>query len=354
LIIHMNLIITACLACSTICWLLIMTRKWHQRWSDDGVLGVQKSHSIATPRIGGMGIFSGLMVCVLTTNGEVFSIAFTMLIAGAPAFVAGLLEDFTKRVGVTERLIATMLGGLIAWAHTGISLTRLDIWGWDTWLMWSWFSVLFTAFAIAGVVNALNIIDGLNGLASGVFVLCCAGLGCVAYLVGDYHLAQLSLMLVAVALGFMVWNFPFGKIFLGDGGAYLLGFCLAWLAVLLPMRNQGVSPWVSLLICSYPIIEVLFSMWRRWRRHNPTGQPDRLHLHSLIWARWSRKRLAAYSLTLRNSAVAPWIWAGILMPIGLAIMFFDADSKFLMGCFALVTGVYFLIYRRLIKFAWLR
>jgi len=135
---------------------------------------------------------------------------------------------------------------------------------------------LFTAFAVAGIANSVNIIDGFNGLASGVVVLMLLTLGSIAYSVGDTAVLNLALLGAAVVLGFMAVNYPRGYIFLGDAGAYTLGYYVAVLAVALATRNPDqVSPWAMLLVCGYPFIETLFSVYRRAsrkRKHNP-GSP---------------------------------------------------------------------------------
>jgi UDP-N-acetylmuramyl pentapeptide phosphotransferase/UDP-N-acetylglucosamine-1-phosphate transferase len=148
------------------------------------------------------------------------------LLAGIHAFVFGLAEDFTKRVSVSKRLLATMASGLLAWWLSGYTLSRVDIWGLDTLLQWLPFGVLFTAFAVGGVANAINIIDGLNGLASSMVMWALLGIAALAASLGDTMLASSCLLLAACVFGFFVVNWPFGKLFLGDGGSYFLGFAV--------------------------------------------------------------------------------------------------------------------------------
>ncbi|WP_205758243.1 MraY family glycosyltransferase, partial [Macromonas bipunctata] len=254
--------LVTCLGCVA----LVLTQRWHARWSIDGSHGVQKFHTHPTPRVAGIAIVLGLFTSSWFLSADVKAVLMPMLWASLPAFVFGFVEDLTKKVGVRERLLATIASGILAWWFTGISLDRVNVWGLDALLTWMPVSVLFTAFAIGGVANAVNIIDGFNGLAAGVVMICLAALGVCAHRVGDPTLMVVCMVLVSVIAGFWLVNFPLGKIFLGDGGAYLIGFCLGWIAVLLPMRNPGISPWASLLACAYPILEVLFSILRRHRR----------------------------------------------------------------------------------------
>jgi UDP-N-acetylmuramyl pentapeptide phosphotransferase/UDP-N-acetylglucosamine-1-phosphate transferase len=137
----------------------------------------------------------------------------------------------------------------------------------------------------------------------------------------DTDLFNLAILLAAVSAGFMVLNYPFGKIFMGDGGAYFLGFMVGQIAILLPMRNPEVSPWVSLLICAYPVVEVLYSMYRRIRNKKSSGAPDDQHLHTLIKTKLIRTHFDNLSQNRRNALVAPLIWVAVAALGTVACMF---------------------------------
>jgi UDP-N-acetylmuramyl pentapeptide phosphotransferase/UDP-N-acetylglucosamine-1-phosphate transferase len=334
------------LSCLAIC----LSQKWHSRWSFDHSHGVQKFHTNPTPRVGGAAIYLGIVSSLFLLDKAETSLMLPLVLASIPAFLFGLTEDLTKKVGVVIRLGATFASGILAWLLSGISLNRLDILGVDWLLAWPVVSVIFTAFAIAGIANAVNIVDGFNGLASGLVAMSLVALGFVAQSVGDITLMNICILLFAVVLGFMAMNFPFGKIFMGDGGAYLIGFCLAWVAILLPIRNPSISPWCSLLACLYPVLEVLFSMARRLSRNLHPGHPDRLHLHSLVKTRIVRKRLAALPPVLMNSAVSPLIWSLSAVPCILAVSFASNLTALIFGV-ALCAICYRLLYLRLTRFA---
>jgi UDP-N-acetylmuramyl pentapeptide phosphotransferase/UDP-N-acetylglucosamine-1-phosphate transferase len=140
-------------------------------------------------------------------------------------------------------------------------------------------------------------------------------------------------------------NFPLGKLFLGDGGAYLVGFALAWLAVLLLMRNPAVSPWAALLACGYPVIEVLYSMWRRRRNKAPTGEPDKLHLHSLVKTQVITRAVPHWKPRFRNAAVSPIMWLYACLPASLAVWLEGESRLVLATAFAFCVGVYHLLYQ---------
>jgi UDP-N-acetylmuramyl pentapeptide phosphotransferase/UDP-N-acetylglucosamine-1-phosphate transferase len=212
-------------------------------------------------------------------------------------------------------------------------------------------AVVFTAFAVGGVANAINIVDGFNGLAGGLVIIYTLALGTIANQVDDGTLAGVFFATAAVTVGFMALNFPFGKIFLGDGGAYLLGFCLGWLSVLLIERNPQVNPAAVLLTCSYAVVEVVFSMYRRWKRAKPMMHPDRLHLHSLLNSRVTRNRLRQRSILLQNASVSPLVWLIAVVPAMVGVLWWNVPSAAWLGLAGFVLA-YALIYRRLALFGW--
>ncbi|MEJ7928445.1 glycosyltransferase [Ramlibacter sp. AN1015] len=344
-------LVWAALTSLVVCLGIAFTTSWHGRLTLDTSIGVQKFHTTPTPRVGGVGIVLALYIALMNLPGSVASIVQPMLLAATLAFVSGLAEDVTKRVSVRERLLATVCSGVAAWWLSGVTLTRLDVWGLDYLLQWLPFSVLFTAFAAAGVANAINIIDGFNGLAAGVILIALLALGAVAHGAGDPDMVKVCLLLGAATIGFLLVNFPFGKIFLGDGGAYLLGFMLGWVAVLVSVRNPEVSPWASLLACAYPILEVLFSVARRSRRRTNPGHPDRLHMHSLLKCRVTRKLLPNSPAVMKNSAVSPIVWGFSSVPAAAAVLWSDS-TPILIAAFAACALLYALVYRRLVRFRW--
>ena len=265
--------------------LLVITKGLHGRFSMDGLEGVQKMHKTPTPRVGGVAIFAGVISGWFFAPPGVDRILGVLIVAGLPAFMFGLAEDLTKQVSVMARLLATMASGAFGWWMTGYALTKVGVLPLDMLLGWLPFSVLFTAFAVGGVANAVNIIDGFNGLASGFVVLALCGLGAISYLQGDAVLGVSCLAIAASVVGFWLVNWPLGKIFLGDGGSYFAGFALAWASVLLLDRSRGVTAFAPLLVCIHPVTEVLFSIYRRRLKKAHPGHPDRLHLHSLIMRR---------------------------------------------------------------------
>lgn len=333
-------------------FVLVITKNWHGSFSLDSATGVQKFHTEATPRIGGVGVMAGLLAGCWLAPPDVRALLGPMLLASSLAFGFGLLEDVSKSVGVLARLLATMGSGLLAWHLTGVAMQNTGVYLLDWALQWLPLAVLFTAFAVGGVANAVNIIDGFNGLASGSVAIMAGAIGLIALEVGDPSLAGVCAVVAACAVGFGAVNWPMGRIFLGDGGAYLLGFCVAWLAVLLPMRNPTLTAWTTVLVCAYPVLEVGFSVRRKAKRqgHSP-GAPDKVHLHMLIYRRLVRHALPDASRTLQNSMTSPWCWMASILPALWAIIF-AAEEMMLQIGFGLAIFGYAAVYARLTQFRW--
>lgn len=335
-----------------VAWLLVLSRDWHGHFSMDGTDGVQKFHTTPTPRIGGLAIAAGLIFVCSQATHVVKDLMLPILLAGIPAFGAGVIEDVTKKVGVLPRLLATMVSGGLAWYLTGVAMRNTGVPPVDWLLAYTPMAVAFTAFAVGGVANAVNIIDGFNGLAAGAVAIMLAALGLIALNVGDSPLATLCFIIAAVVLGFGAVNWPLGKIFLGDGGAYLLGFLLAWIAVLLPMRNPQITAWATMLVCAYPVLEVGFSYRRKSKRegHHP-GQPDKVHFHMLMYRRVARPLFASASNALKNGLTSPFCWLYAALPAGWAVVFAQNKGMLALG-FTIAILTYAVVYARLTQFRW--
>ena len=331
--------------------LLVATQNWHGHFSMDSVFGVQKFHTRPTPRIGGVAIAVGALAGYLLAGKAHQSLLGPLLLAGTPAFVFGLTEDVTKKVSVRTRLLATMASGALGWAITGLSITDANLVGLDWLLGFTVLSVAFTAFAVGGVANAINIIDGFNGLAAGAVIIILTSFGIMAISVGDSDLAYTALILACAMLGFGLINWPMGRIFLGDGGAYFVGFAIAWLAVLMLARHPEVSAWAPMLVCGYPILEVFFSIARRRRRGSSPGDADRLHLHSLVKRRVARVLLPRASSLARNSLTGAIMWGAALLPAIIAVRW-PTDTPALVLGFGGCVLLYSVVYARLTQFRW--
>ncbi len=234
----------------------------------------QLFHDRPTPRAGGIGIFLTNLLVIFNPIGWKF------LASALPAFLAGLADDFSS-ISPKVRLIFQALSATLA-----VSLLDavIDSIGFGISIPF-WLGAILTIIAITGVINALNIIDGFNGLAGGFALLAYLSLGYVAYQVNDIILLEIIFINIAALIGFLLFNFPKGKIFLGDGGAYFLGFSLAVISLLLHHNHpREVSQWYPLALLIYPVFELGFSIYRRrFLEKKDATLHDNNHLHQLIY-----------------------------------------------------------------------
>lgn len=334
-------------------FLLIQYQHLHGHYtSDSDILGPQKVHTNIVPRIGGISIAIGLLIGELINLMTLApsTLGLTLLLCSIPVFLAGLGEDITKNVGIITRLLFGTISGIFFIFLTNGRIQGLDVPFLDPLFTIPGFVIFLTVFAIVGLINAFNIIDGFNGLASLVGAIILAAITVQAYRVNDTEITYLGLMMITAILGFFYWNYPRGLIFLGDGGAYLIGFWIASLSVLLVYRNAQISPWFALVINGYPIVETIFSIYRRkiHRGKNP-GSPDRIHFHSLIYRRIIRQNYINKYPNEANAKTSMYSWALTIACI-LPALIWPASTYILGGVFGLFVGLYIWIYSKIVRF----
>ena len=335
--------------------LVIKEAKLHGPALDSDFGGVQKNHVHSVARIGGLSIFFAvaLSACISIWRVPAMTSWMVSLIACSfIAFAGGIVEDYTGKVSAMRRLLLTMIAALLAYFLLDARLDRID-WPFSVWPLAIWLALPLSVLAVAGIANAINIIDGFNGLASVVTICMLLSLGYVALQVNDMFVLVAALMVAGATAGFLIWNYPVGLIFLGDGGAYFIGFMLGELALLLVVRNPQVSTWYAALLLIYPAFETLFSAYRRMfvRGKSPT-MPDGIHLHSLIFRRivqWAVGRKEGRALLRRNSLTSPYLWMFSLMAVIPATMFWRHTWVLMVFCLLFMTS-YIWLYVRIVRF----
>jgi UDP-N-acetylmuramyl pentapeptide phosphotransferase/UDP-N-acetylglucosamine-1-phosphate transferase len=351
------ILVLSFLACTSVTLLLIASSHRHSRWSaDDDRAGPQKMHVKVVPRVGGLGVAAGILsgaVALGWFHPGLWSLIGLLCICAAPTAAFGLIEDFTKSVSPRRRLFATALSGLLG-AYLMDAIVVRTGWPWfDGLLAYKGFALAATMFTVAGVVNSINIIDGMNGLASMCIAMMMAGLTYIALQVGDTFVAGIALATLGASLGFFVWNYPRGLIFLGDGGAYLLGLIFAELGIMLIWRNHSVSPLAPLVLVTYPVFETLFTMYRRKViRGRPVSLPDGIHLHTLIYRRLMRWAVGTddpAALTRGNSKTSPFLWVLCSVSVAPAAIWWD-NTPMLALTMAVFVVVYLRVYWQIVRF----
>lgn len=314
-------------------------------------VAIQSAHRGFVPRVGGLAIYIGLLGLIplvsfgfipLTAVIELNADELTLLIlSAAPVFAVGLAEDLGYDMSPRSRLIGSVVSSIVVIIIFKSWVSKLGIPGLDAVLLFAPVAILFTIFATVGVVNAFNLIDGLNGLSSYVSISIAVSLSVIAFKVGNSQFTIFFALLSAAVLGFMVLNFPFGKIFLGDGGAYALGHLLVWSAILLINQAAEISAFAILLIFFWPVADTGLAIWRRWKLGSPTDRPDRLHFHQLAMRffqiRFFGRDRRNFVNPITTLALVPFISA----PQVLGVLFWD---NFLATVYSSVSvGVFFVV-----------
>ncbi|RZL53375.1 MAG: glycosyl transferase [Variovorax sp.] len=328
----------------------------------------QRFHVGHVPRLGGAGILLGTGAAWLAAGwpGDPFNVGWPasasalLVLCMAPSVLGGIAEDVTQRVPVRFRLGLTLGSAVLLCWLLGLGVHRTGL-GFVDAVMRALpiLAVLLAVVAIGGLPHAFNIIDGYNGLAGAVAVLVCLAISHVALQVGDRQLAAMVLCMVGATMGFLMWNYPSGRIFAGDGGAYVWGMVIAVACVLLVQRHPTVSPWFPMLLLIYPVWETLFSIYRKMARGQSPGTADALHFHQLIFRRIVRVAFTddeARQLLRRNNRTSPYLWMFAAMSVVPAVLFWRNTLALMLCCLLFVT-TYVLAYLMIVRFKvprWLR
>ncbi len=344
----MSFIISSALA-SFVGLLIILTKKYHQQITADGQDGVQKFHEEITPRIGGIVLSIGLAGGVsyeIYMGNLGFTLPVGLAISLFPVFFMGMIEDFTKNINADCRFVTAIISGISFFLFLNVGITQTGLFWLDSHILSiPLVSLLLTTVIIAGVSNATNIIDGFNGLLLGFAIMATAALCWVSYQVGDQQIFSITVVLMGSIFGLIIFNFPKGKLFTGDGGAYMIGFLLSALSILLVNRNQAVSPWFPMLLLLYPMTETLFSMFRRILVEKTSPfDPDNKHLHTLIYRSISQKEATFINHNAKTSVL---IWPLMLCTVIPSILFWK-DTTLLMITNGLFLLGYYALYKRLL------
>ncbi len=325
----------------------------------------QRFHFGDIPRLGGaallLGLASSWVLGMVQTAflGDPGSVNMGSWVGGwlmvlLPSAVGGIAEDMTQRLRVHYRLGLTALSGVLAVAVLGLTVSRLG-WPWldELLRLLPWLGWGLVLLAVTGLPHAFNIIDGYNGLAGMVALIICLALAHVALQVGDRALASLLVCTAAATGGFLVWNYPRGMLFAGDGGAYIWGVVIALASISLVQRNVDVSPWFPLLLLIYPVWETLFSIYRKLARGVSPGMADALHLHQLIYRRIVRSVFHddddAQRMLMRNNRTSPYLWAFTMLTVVPAVLFWR-NTGVLMAFCALFGLSYVVAYLAIVRF----
>jgi UDP-GlcNAc:undecaprenyl-phosphate GlcNAc-1-phosphate transferase len=272
----------------------------------------RRVHSRPIPRLGGVAVFvataAGVGVASAMGNplfplrhGEHVLVP-GILLCAAVLFLSGLVDD-VRGLRALEKLVIQGSAAALAYA-VGFRIEVLT-WGHHGGLELGWLSLPVTILWIVGVTNAFNLIDGLDGLATGVATIALASVLTVAALTGRPEVMLLALILLGALLGFMRYNFNPARIFLGDSGSLFVGFALAIVSVYGSMKSTtAVVAVIPLSVLALPLLDTFLVVARRWLRGIPVTAADKRHIHHQLLAAGLTTRAAVLVLYLIALCIA--------------------------------------------------
>lgn len=284
----------------------------------------RKVHKSVMPRLGGVAIFIATTIGILVFTDSGSFPMYWMLLGSLVIVATGILDDM-KPLSAKSKLLAQIAASMIV-VYGGIRIEFINIPLTEEVIYFGQWSWLISIIWIVGITNALNLIDGLDGLAAGVSSIALGTIFIMSLMMGNLPIATISLILLGSTIGFLFFNFYPAKIFMGDSGSLYLGFFLATLSIL-GFKNITVVSYVfPILILGVPIFDTFFAIIRRYRSGKSITAPDKRHLHHcLIDMGFSHRKtvLIIYGITMLFSLAALFltqttVWIGILLVLGIA------------------------------------
>lgn len=316
-----------------ICALITLGLRRNPSWMTrrDDLRARQRAHSAPTPRVGGIGVLAGVVAALMLAPADYLPFLAVFAATLVPVFAAGLAEDLGFRVRPAGRLAAAAASAALAVGLLGVWIPPAGLAPLDVLLVLPVLAIPATIAFASGICHGFNLIDGVNGLAAGTATAISVGLWLVADRAGVPLVGTVAFLLIPALLGFLALNWPWGRIFLGDAGAYGIGHALVWLAILLAWRAPQATGLALALMFFWPVADTFLAIWRRRRTGRRYDVPDRLHFHQLVYR--------ALVLTLPDTVARRWInsLTGLVLlpfavgPVAAAVMLWDRPMAALLA-----------------------
>jgi UDP-GlcNAc:undecaprenyl-phosphate GlcNAc-1-phosphate transferase len=320
--------------------------------------GARRVHDQPVPRMGGVAVYitaAVVAISVLSQSRQLFlssglgghaqeRLLFGVLVGSALLWVVGLIDD-VRGMSPGSKSLAQVAAATIAW-YFGVRVGSVAL-GYGAGVSLGFMGLPIFLFWVVGVTNAVNFVDGLNGLAGGIAVVAFATISIAALALGNFFVLVPAVALSGALLGFLHYNYPKGRIFLGDSGSLSLGFLLAVLSVKASSNRSGaVLVVVPILAMFVPLMDGLLAIVRRWLRNVPLYGADARHIHH---------RLLALGISQQRTVLFLWALAVAMAGLGLLLALtapFVASSIAIIGLMGavilLIYGTNFLSYHELI------
>jgi UDP-N-acetylmuramyl pentapeptide phosphotransferase/UDP-N-acetylglucosamine-1-phosphate transferase len=326
---------------------------WGGSAQNHDISAVQAAHFAPTPRLGGVAIYLAVLLGIALLPATYSAGLWALALSAVPVAIVGLIEDVTHKVSPAVRFLASIVSGAVAIIALGFWVDHMDAPILGALVGIAPIGIMFTLFLTASFSHAFNLIDGLNGLSSGVACVCAAALAMIAFQANVLPLAMFCLLYLAAIMGFLVFNFPAGKVFLGDAGAYTNGHLMAWVSLGLYATVPNLTCWAILLIFFWPTADTVFAVFRRTSRGQSIGAADRMHFHQVVMRFLEIHWLGRAQRQLSNPLATLIILPMAAFPAALGVALMDQPlSAFL----ALIScgGVFIITYNILVRLARVR
>ena len=270
---------------------------------------IQDIHEGNPSRLGGLVIYLLFIGFVFLIEKNLsFVILYSLLF-----MLLAFLEDLRIFIKPMFRLIAILTSCVFLIVNIP-QLPQFDFGSLNILFNHRMFQIIFFSLAMATVINGQNIIDGTNGLSAMTSLSIFASVLYLGFLLNDQDIVNVTSIIIVLIIAFLLFNYPFGKLFLGDGGSYFLGFLSSYLVIDIFSRYPELSAWSAVSILFYPTLEAVFSYFRKILQKQSPFLPDNLHLHLKIFYLISYKKSNS---SLYNALVAPFLGVVWLSPLAL-------------------------------------
>ena len=311
----------------------------------------RKVHQQATPRLGGASILISFLVVMCLAGVSVSQVREMLwgnnpilgciLLGSLGIFTIGFLDDLARLAPKTKLIGEFFIAGFVVWG-ANLFFTEIQFLGLGSVSIPAWLGFGLATFWIVGMANAVNLIDGLDGLASGITLAGLVAVVVVGYLGGITSVTWMSTLLIGCLLGFLVYNSRPASIFLGDCGSLTLGYMSGCLTLLASFREGGVLDGIfPVLAFALPILDSVFAIFRRTMRGRSPFSPDMEHFHH---------RLMAKGLSHGKAVLAMWAMAGSCSLVAIAAAFGKGDQLFAVFVFFGLGGLILLRYLGYFRF----
>jgi UDP-GlcNAc:undecaprenyl-phosphate GlcNAc-1-phosphate transferase len=237
----------------------------------------RKVHTVPIPRVGGLAIAIGAFVAMFLWKDESGFLK-AYIVGSAIIVFFGIIDD-VRGLNYKIKFLSQIVAALVIVFYGDLKITHLGMLLPDNMLLPGWIAIPLTIMLIVGVTNAINLADGLDGLAGGICLLSCCCIGYLAFLEENTIITLISLSLIGAIFGFLRFNTYPATLFMGDTGSQFLGFSLVTVSVALTQGPTALSPVLPIIIFGFPVLDTIMVMVHRLVEGHSPFLPDKKHFH---------------------------------------------------------------------------